>query len=79
MITGKQIKMARVALDISVRDLAKIANFNKATITNIENGANARVSTLKAIQETLEGLGIEFIPENGGGVGVRLPKETESQ
>ncbi len=75
MITGIQIKLARVALGLTVRDLASLAGFNKATITKIENGAGARPATLEAIQKALEGLGIEFIPENGGGVGVRLPKD----
>jgi hypothetical protein len=31
-------------------------------------------ANLKAIQSALENTGIEFIPENGGGAGVRFAK-----
>jgi hypothetical protein len=33
-----------------------------------------RESTLADIQHALEAAGVEFIPENGGGPGVRLRK-----
>jgi hypothetical protein len=35
---------------------------------------NARHSTAQAIRSTLEKAGVEFIVENGGGLGVRLAK-----
>ena len=42
----------------------------------MEEGAPRR-GTLSAIRAALEAAGVEFIPENGGGAGVRLRK-TES-
>lgn len=67
--------MARAALGWGIRDLAREANVGVATVTRFENdqvGANS--ATIEAIQRTLEVGGVEFIPENGGGAGVRLRK-----
>jgi ribosome-binding protein aMBF1 (putative translation factor) len=75
MITAIQCKMARAAVGWGIRDLAQHAGVGVATITRFENeqvGANQ--ATVEAIQRTLEAAGVEFIPENGGGAGVRLKK-----
>tara|TARA_R110000744_G_scaffold172470_2_gene291071 strand:- start:36048 stop:36194 length:147 start_codon:yes stop_codon:yes gene_type:complete len=46
-----------------------------ATLADFEAGKRQPYDrTLKDIQETLEAAGVEFIPENGGGAGVRLRK-----
>ena len=71
MITCDQIKMSRAALGWGVRELAVKTGVPANTISKIENGSDARVSTLTTIQKTIEAAGIEFISENGGGVGVR--------
>ena len=71
MITSDQMKMARAALGWGVRELAKMSDVAANTISKIENGSDARVSTVERIQAALETAGIEFISENGGGVGVR--------
>jgi hypothetical protein len=41
-------------------------------VTRIENGADAKQSTMDRLQQALESAGIEFLDENGGGPGVRL-------
>ena len=64
--------MARAALRWGVRDLARHAQVTAATVTRIEAGNAAHASTMQAIRLALEAAGIEFIPENGGGPGVRL-------
>lgn len=69
-----QIRMARAALGWGVRELAEKAGITANTVTRIENGADAKQSTMEAIQRTLEAAGLDFIPENGGGAGVRLRK-----
>ncbi|NTJ11758.1 helix-turn-helix domain-containing protein [Rhizobium lusitanum] len=71
---GIQCKLARVALGWGVLDLAKEANVSTQTITRLERGENLRPSTLNGIQRVLENAGIEFIAENGGGVGVRFKR-----
>jgi transcriptional regulator with XRE-family HTH domain len=69
-----QLKMARAAVGWGVRDLAKKAGVTANTVTRIENGADAKQSTIDRLQHALEAAGVEFIDENGGGPGVRLRK-----
>jgi transcriptional regulator with XRE-family HTH domain len=75
MITGTQLRMARSALKWGVRELAAKARVSPATITRIEADNPANAATLQALRTALENGGIEFIPENGGGPGVRLKKD----
>lgn len=75
MISPTQCRMARAALQIGVRELADLASVSAMTVTRFENGhSSGAPETLKAIQEALEAAGVQFIPENGGGAGVRLRK-----
>jgi len=64
-----QLKMARAAAGWGVRDLAKKAGVTANTVTRIENGADAKQSTMDKLQHALEVAGIEFIDENGGAPG----------
>lgn len=73
-MTPEQLKMARAALGWGVRELGKKAKITANTISRIENGADAKSSTLIALTQALEAAGVVFIPENGGGAGVRLRK-----
>jgi transcriptional regulator with XRE-family HTH domain len=66
--------MARVALGLGVRELAELANVSPDTIARLERGEVLKDRTVAAIRATLEAAGVEFIPENGGGAGVRLRK-----
>jgi len=70
--------MARAALKLGVRDVAKAAKVSPATVTRIEGDLPANASTLAAIRSALESAGVEFIEENGGGPGVRLRKGVAS-
>jgi transcriptional regulator with XRE-family HTH domain len=74
-----QLKMARAAIGWGVRDLAKKAGVTANTVTRIENGADAKQSTMDRLQQALEAAGIEFIEENGGGLGVRLRKRHQKK
>ncbi len=75
MITSEQCRMARSALNWSVQALASASSVGEATVRRFETGrAVAIPATVAAIQRTLEAAGVEFIPENGGGAGVRLRK-----
>ena len=69
-----QCKMARVALGWGTRDLARNARVSPDTIARFERGEQLKSSTITAIRAAFEAAGIEFIPENGGGAGVRLAK-----
>ena len=74
MITGSQVRMARAALKLGVRDVAKAAQISPATLSRVEADQPANASTLAAIRTALEAAGVEFIPEDGGGAGLRLRK-----
>lgn len=69
-----QCKMARVALGLGVRELAEAAQVSPDTIARLERGEELKPRTVAAVQTALESAGVEFIPENGGGAGVRLRK-----
>lgn len=69
-----QCKMARVALDWGVRDLAVKADKSPTTIAKFERGEDMRPETVADIRRAFEKAGIVFIEENGGGPGVRLAK-----
>ena len=71
-MNAAQCRMARAALQIGVRELAAAANVAPSTITRLEAGDELKPRTVEAIRATLEKAGVEFIPENGGGAGVRL-------
>ncbi|KAB0678039.1 helix-turn-helix domain-containing protein [Aureimonas leprariae] len=66
--------MARAALGLGVRELAKAAEVSPDTVARLERGEELKERTVAAIQAALEAAGVEFIAENGGGAGVRLRK-----
>jgi transcriptional regulator with XRE-family HTH domain len=74
-VTSAQLRMARAALNWTVRDLAQATGLHRNTITNIEIGRYAGdPKTLDIIETVLRKAGVEFLEENGGGPGVRLKK-----
>jgi transcriptional regulator with XRE-family HTH domain len=74
-MTPVQMKMARAALGLGVRELAKKAGVAANTVTRIENGSDAKQSTIAALRAALEKAGVEFIAEDNGGPGVRLKQK----
>jgi transcriptional regulator with XRE-family HTH domain len=74
-VTSAQLRMARAALNWTVRDLAEATGLHRNTITNIEVGRyTGDPKSLELIERVLKKAGVEFIDENGGGPGVRLRK-----
>ncbi|MCR6501784.1 helix-turn-helix domain-containing protein [Shinella sp. CPCC 101442] len=74
-----QLKMARAAVGLGVRELAELAGVTANTITRIENGADAKQSTLDALRAALEDKVI-FLADGettSGGAGVRLRDRQE--
>lgn len=72
VISPGQCRAARGLLDISQRELADAAGVSLTAIKDFESGTRTpRPATLKAIQDAIEGAGVELIPINGGGEGVR--------
>ena len=79
-VTSAQVRMARAALNWTVRDLADAASLHRNTITNIETGRYVGDSaTLEKIATVLKRAGVEFIEDNGEGPGVRLRKRHQKK
>lgn len=77
VITGAQIRAARALVRWSAEELASTASVGLSTIRRAEaedGPPTITAANLKLIRIALEGAGIDFIPENGGGVGVRFKK-----
>ncbi|TWB01445.1 helix-turn-helix domain-containing protein [Bradyrhizobium stylosanthis] len=76
-VSIRQIKAARALLNWSQDDLAMHSQVSLPTIKRLEandGDVGGRPETQEAIVAALQRGGIEFIPENGGGAGVRLTK-----
>jgi DNA-binding XRE family transcriptional regulator len=71
---GSQLRMARAALKMGVRELGELAQVSPNTITRIEADLPSNPSTILAVRSALEKAGVIFVSENGGGAGVRLKK-----
>jgi DNA-binding XRE family transcriptional regulator len=79
-VTSAQVRMARAALNWTVRDLAEATGLHRNTITNIEVGRYVGdPETLALIKAVLIREGVQFIDENGGGAGVRLRRPRDSK
>ena len=76
-MTIRQIKAARALLGWSQGDLAQHSTISEPTIARLESiggEISGRPKTIQKIKDALEKAGVEFIDENGGGLGVRLRK-----
>lgn len=75
MTTSDQLRAARALIGMSQSDLARITGRTDKTIRRAETDTTTvAADTVAAIRTALEEAGVEFIPENGGGAGVRLRK-----
>ncbi len=74
-LSAEQIRMARAALKLTMRELAARAEIDKSTLVRIEAGYGAHPFTLKQLQEVLESAGAVFIDpvegEHGPAVGLK--------
>jgi transcriptional regulator with XRE-family HTH domain len=77
-LTIEQCRGARAMLGWSQSELATAAAVSRQTVADFERGARIPiVNNIASIKRALEAAGIEFIPENGVGVGVRLLRVTK--
>ena len=80
-MTGGQIRAARSLIRWTAERLAEASGVGIATIKRAEASDDVvRMipANAAAVQTALEAAGVEFIPENGGGAGVRLRKGSET-
>jgi DNA-binding XRE family transcriptional regulator len=75
LISLEQCRAARAMLGWSQGDLADAAKVSRTTVVDFERALRTpHRNNLDAIRRAFEKAGIEFIPENGGGAGLRLAK-----
>nr|WP_246805402.1 transcriptional regulator [Mesorhizobium mediterraneum] len=78
MIDASQIRAARSLLGWSQNDLVAKTRLSLTTVRRMEDSAigpgRSSAENVIAVQKALEAAGVQFIPENGGGAGVRLAK-----
>ncbi|WP_424135136.1 helix-turn-helix domain-containing protein [Roseomonas chloroacetimidivorans] len=74
-MTPDLCRQARELLGWSRTDLAIQAHVSSGTVKNLEEARfRPTLTTCSAIRAAFEAAGVEFIPENGGGAGVRVRK-----
>jgi DNA-binding XRE family transcriptional regulator len=76
-LTPRLCKAARALMEWQQGDLAEASGVPKPTISAFEaRGGDAKLTHMnnRAVIEAFEKAGLQFIPENGGGMGVRLQK-----
>lgn len=74
-----QCRAARALLGWSRDELAKQCKVSNATLADFEAGKRTPYDrTLADIRKAFEAAGIQFIPENGGGAGLRFRERREA-
>lgn len=74
-ISGAQARAARALLGMTQPELAKMAGLGLSTVVDFEKSRRlVSPEARQAIVRALQGAGVSFIDENGGGAGVRLMK-----
>jgi transcriptional regulator with XRE-family HTH domain len=74
-MTPAQCRAARGLLDWTQAQLAEAAGLALATVVKFERSGRAvPAKAVQAMQLAFEAAGVEFIAENGSGVGVRMKK-----
>ena len=77
-MTPAQARAARGLLKWNQDDLAREAAVSVVTVRNFENEKSVpQRATIDVMRRALEQAGVEFIPENGSGAGVRLRKDVK--
>lgn len=74
-VTGRQIAAARTLIGMGQAELAALAAISVPTLKRMEarkGAAPGMANNVAAVISALQAAGLEFISENGGGVGIRF-------
>lgn len=74
---AEQMRAARALLRWSQQELSERCGVSVPTIKRLEameGELTGHLNTIRAIETALGEAGVTFIPENGGGAGVRMAK-----
>lgn len=71
-----QSKMARGALNIGLREFAKLADTSFQTVNRFESGQNINFNNVKKMKVAFEEMGVTFVSQDenspNGGPGIRI-------
>jgi transcriptional regulator with XRE-family HTH domain len=80
LISPAQCRGGRALLDMTQPQLASMASVGLSTVVDFERQRRTvSEEAIRKMQEALENAGIQFIPENGGGPGVRLKRSKDEK
>jgi transcriptional regulator with XRE-family HTH domain len=79
MVDYFQLRAGRALTGLSQTAIAAAAGISIPTLKRAEADGAIKVSAdvVAAVVKALENAGVEFIPENGGGAGVRMAKRSK--
>ena len=75
MLTAEQLRAGRSLVRMTQEALSEATGVSVPTLRRWEGSSGpigGSAMNVDAVKKTLEAAGVEFIPENGGGPGVRL-------
>ena len=75
MLSSEMVRAGRALLRWEQKDLAEASGVSLPTIKRLETARGALSAhgpTIAAMVRAFEAAGLEFIPENGGGAGIRF-------
>lgn len=80
LISFFQLRAGRALVGLSQTEVAAMACVSVPTLKRAESDGPIKVSddAIANIAKALEEAGVEFIPENGSGAGVRMKKRRKS-
>lgn len=81
-LTPRLCRAARALVGWQQTDMAQHSGVPRPTLSAFEvKGEDARLTTMnnKALVEAFEKAGVQFIPQNGGGAGLRLRDRSKSE
>lgn len=62
-MNAEQARMARAALKMGVREIADMAGVTPNTISRFENGSDPKQSTVEALRNVYQSLGVQFLQD----------------
>ncbi|MCC5966500.1 MAG: helix-turn-helix transcriptional regulator [Natronohydrobacter sp.] len=79
--SSAQLRAARALIGWSQQALADAARVSSMTVKRAEGSGNpaASADAITSLRAALESAGVVFLPENGGGPGVRLKKQAQGE
>ena len=78
-VTPAQLRMARAATRLGVREIAELAGVAPFTVSRFENEQGGlRLDTAEKLKRALKQLGVSFLDDDGTGAGVRFQPPSQS-